>query len=60
MDPEPSRKRFACSTAARSGSRNDDDWVVNEWAKKAILLYFRLRKVEPVDAGPIRFLDKIR
>ena len=24
-----------------------DGWVVNEWAKKAILLYFRLRKVEP-------------
>ena len=23
-----------------------DGWVVNEWAKKAILLYFRLRKVE--------------
>ena len=23
-----------------------DGWTVNEWAKKAILLYFRLRKVE--------------
>ena len=28
-----------------------DGWVVNEWAKKAILLYFRLRKVEPMEAG---------
>jgi 2,3,4,5-tetrahydropyridine-2,6-dicarboxylate N-succinyltransferase len=43
----------------RVAERQDDNWVVNEWAKKAILLYFRLRKVEPVDAGPIRFLDKI-
>jgi len=34
-------------------------WVVNEWAKKAILLYFRLRKVEPMDAGGIAYLDKI-
>jgi 2,3,4,5-tetrahydropyridine-2-carboxylate N-succinyltransferase len=34
-------------------------WVVNEWAKKAILLYFRLRKVEPMDAGDIHYLDKI-
>jgi 2,3,4,5-tetrahydropyridine-2,6-dicarboxylate N-succinyltransferase len=36
-----------------------DGWVVNEWAKKAILLYFRLRKVEPTEAGALRFLDKI-
>ncbi len=35
------------------------DWVVNEWAKKAILLYFRLRRVEPMDAGGLSYLDKI-
>lgn len=34
-------------------------WFVNEWAKKAILLYFRLRKVEPMEVGGLRFLDKI-
>ena len=37
----------------------DGDWVVNEWVKKAILLYFRLRKVEPMEVGGLRFLDKI-
>jgi 2,3,4,5-tetrahydropyridine-2-carboxylate N-succinyltransferase len=37
----------------------DGGWVVNEWAKKAILLYFKLRKVEPMDAGAIHYLDKI-
>ena len=36
-----------------------EGWVVNEWAKKAILLYFRLRKVEPMDGGGLRYLDKI-
>jgi 2,3,4,5-tetrahydropyridine-2-carboxylate N-succinyltransferase len=36
-----------------------DGWVVNEWVKKAILLYFRLRKVEPMEVGGLRFLDKI-
>jgi 2,3,4,5-tetrahydropyridine-2-carboxylate N-succinyltransferase len=36
-----------------------DGWIVNEWAKKAILLYFRLRKVEPMDVGGIEYLDKI-
>jgi 2,3,4,5-tetrahydropyridine-2-carboxylate N-succinyltransferase len=32
---------------------------VNEWTKKAILLYFRLRKVEPMEIGGLHFLDKI-
>jgi len=44
---------------ARVAERRDGDWVVNEWAKKAILLYFRLRKVEPMDIGGLTFLDKI-
>ena len=34
-------------------------WTVNEWVKKAILLYFRVRKVEPMDIGGLHFLDKI-
>jgi len=37
----------------------DDTWVVHEWVKKAILLYFRLRKVEPMEVGGLHFLDKI-
>jgi 2,3,4,5-tetrahydropyridine-2-carboxylate N-succinyltransferase len=37
----------------------DDGWIVNEWVKKAILLYFRLRKVEPMEVGDLHFLDKI-
>ncbi|MDQ3671622.1 MAG: 2,3,4,5-tetrahydropyridine-2,6-dicarboxylate N-succinyltransferase [Actinomycetota bacterium] len=44
---------------ARVAEKQDGDWVVNEWAKKAILLYFRLRKVEPMDVGGLHFLDKI-
>ena len=43
----------------RVAEPTDDGWVVNEWAKKAILLYFRLRKVEPMDVGGLRYLDKI-
>ncbi len=34
-------------------------WIVNEWIKKAILLYFRLKKMEPVFAGDLSFYDKI-
>jgi 2,3,4,5-tetrahydropyridine-2-carboxylate N-succinyltransferase len=44
---------------ARVAERADGGWVVNEWTKKAILLYFRLRKVEPMEVGGLRFLDKI-
>jgi 2,3,4,5-tetrahydropyridine-2,6-dicarboxylate N-succinyltransferase len=43
----------------RAAEPGPDGWVVNEWAKKAILLYFRLRKVEPLDVGGLRYLDKI-
>jgi 2,3,4,5-tetrahydropyridine-2-carboxylate N-succinyltransferase len=43
----------------RVAERGADGWFVNEWAKKAILLYFRLRKVEPMAVGGLRFLDKI-
>ena len=43
----------------RVADHSDDGWKVNEWTKKAILLYFRLRKVEPMDVGGLHFLDKI-
>ena len=43
----------------RVAERTDDGWKVNEWTKKAILLYFRMRKVEPMDVGGLHFLDKI-
>ena len=43
----------------RVAERGADGWFVNEWAKKAILLYFRLRKVEPMAVGGLHFLDKI-
>jgi 2,3,4,5-tetrahydropyridine-2,6-dicarboxylate N-succinyltransferase len=35
------------------------EWVVDVEAKEAILEYFRLRKVEPVEVGPFMFQDKI-
>ncbi|MDQ3121533.1 MAG: 2,3,4,5-tetrahydropyridine-2,6-dicarboxylate N-succinyltransferase, partial [Actinomycetota bacterium] len=43
----------------RVAEQRDGEWIVNEWVKKAILLYFRLRKVEPMDIGGLHFLDKI-
>ena len=43
----------------RVAERSGDDWVVNEEAKEAILDYFRLRKMEPVELGPFEYHDKI-
>jgi 2,3,4,5-tetrahydropyridine-2-carboxylate N-succinyltransferase len=43
----------------RVAEKRGDDWVVNEWVKKAILLYFRLRKMEPSEVGPFTYHDKI-
>jgi len=37
----------------------DGEWVVDVEAKLAILEYFRLRKVEPMQVGGLQFLDKI-
>jgi 2,3,4,5-tetrahydropyridine-2-carboxylate N-succinyltransferase len=43
----------------RVAERADGEWRVNEWAKQAILLYFRLRGMEPQEVGPFRYHDKI-
>jgi 2,3,4,5-tetrahydropyridine-2-carboxylate N-succinyltransferase len=61
LAPEPIEEavRLLDRGEVRVAERSDGRWVVNEWAKKAILLYFRLRKVEPTEAGPFRSLDKI-
>jgi 2,3,4,5-tetrahydropyridine-2,6-dicarboxylate N-succinyltransferase len=34
-------------------------WVVNEWAKMAVLLYFRVRRMERLEVGPFEYVDKI-
>lgn len=34
-------------------------WQVNEWVKKAVVLYFPIQKMETFEAGPLEFHDKI-
>jgi 2,3,4,5-tetrahydropyridine-2-carboxylate N-succinyltransferase len=36
-----------------------DQVVVHQWLKHAILLLFRLRSMETIDAGPFEFADKL-
>lgn len=35
------------------------NWVVNEWIKKAVILYFPLMKMKSIEVGPFEFHDKI-
>jgi 2,3,4,5-tetrahydropyridine-2-carboxylate N-succinyltransferase len=35
-------------------------WQVNEWVKKAVILYFPIRKMETFHAGPLEFHDKMK
>lgn len=34
-------------------------WKVNEWVKKAVVLYFPIRKMEKIEVGPFEFHDKM-
>ena len=36
-----------------------DGWQVNEWVKKAVVLYFPIQKMETLEAGVFEFHDKI-
>ncbi len=47
------------SGTLRVAEKRQGDWVVHQWLKKAVLLYFRARENEVVDAGYSRFYDKV-
>lgn len=36
-----------------------DVWKVNEWIKKAVILYFPIQQMEVIEVGPFEFHDKI-
>ncbi|HNR74169.1 MAG: 2,3,4,5-tetrahydropyridine-2,6-carboxylate N-succinyltransferase [Bacteroidetes bacterium OLB12] len=36
-----------------------DAWKVNEWVKKAVILYFPIQQMEVIEVGPFEFHDKI-
>jgi 2,3,4,5-tetrahydropyridine-2-carboxylate N-succinyltransferase len=37
----------------------DGDWIVNDWVKKAVLMYFPIQAMETIEVGPFEFHDKI-
>ena len=43
----------------RVAEPTDDGWQVNEWIKKAVVLYFPIQKMETLEAGIFEYHDKI-
>ena len=43
----------------RVAEPNADGWQVNEWVKKAVVLYFPIQKMETIEVPPFEFHDKI-
>lgn len=43
----------------RVASPTEQGWQVNEWVKKAVVLYFPIQKMETLEAGPMEFHDKM-
>ena len=36
-----------------------DSWKVNQWIKKAVILYFPIQQMQTIEVGPFEFHDKI-
>jgi 2,3,4,5-tetrahydropyridine-2-carboxylate N-succinyltransferase len=43
----------------RVAEPTDKGWIVNEWIKKAVILYFPIQKMELIKCDPFEFHDKI-
>lgn len=43
----------------RVAEKKETEWTVNDWVKKAVILYFPLRKMETIELPPFEFHDKI-
>ncbi|MBL7929689.1 MAG: 2,3,4,5-tetrahydropyridine-2,6-dicarboxylate N-succinyltransferase [Bacteroidia bacterium] len=43
----------------RIAEKKDTAWQVNEWVKKAVLLYFGVMQMQTMEAGPFEYHDKI-
>jgi 2,3,4,5-tetrahydropyridine-2-carboxylate N-succinyltransferase len=43
----------------RIAEKNIAGWQINEWIKKAVILYFPIQQMETMKVGPFEFYDKI-
>ena len=43
----------------RVAEKGEGGWMVNQWVKKAVIMYFPIRQMEILEVGPLEFHDKI-
>ncbi len=43
----------------RVAQKSNGKWIVNDWVKKAVIMYFIIRKMETMEVGMFEFHDKI-
>ena len=43
----------------RVAQKEGDVWMINEWVKKAVVMYFPIQKMETIECPPFEFHDKI-
>lgn len=43
----------------RVAQPTDEGWAVNDWVKKAVVLYFPIQEMKTIEVGPFEFHDKI-
>lgn len=44
----------------RVAEPNGDAWKVNEWIKKAVILYFPIQKMQTIESGIFEYYDKMK
>lgn len=44
----------------RVAEPSSEGWIVNQWIKKAVILYFPVREMVVTEAGPMEFHDKMK
>jgi len=44
----------------RAAEPTKDGWKVNEWVKKAVILYFPIQNMQLIEIGPFQFHDKMK
>ncbi len=43
----------------RIAEPGDNGWKINEWIKKAVILYFPIQQMKTIEVGPFEFHDKM-
>lgn len=44
----------------RVAEPSENGWLVNEWVKKAVVMYFPIQKMKTIEVGPFEFHDKMK